>query len=148
MSFIPSESDIQRLIAAQPLRQMQRLAELLGWKGLRLEWGRIPDVEHANPELRGQVFIYYMTTDEKFNLQINTYPHGQARRHQATVKAERYGIIHTDWQHFELSNDEEGVIQLAEALKPILKRSNFKDRAWRKDFATQNPHLVHRKRRR
>ena len=148
MSFMPSDSDIQRFIAAQPLRPIQRLAELLGWRGLRLEYGRIPDDEGTEEELRGRLFVYYMTTDEKFNLQINTNPHGQTRRHQATVKAERYGIIHTDWQTFELPDDEEGLVLLAEALKPFLKRSHFKDRAWRKHFAAKNPHLVHSRRRR
>ncbi|MFN0020220.1 MAG: hypothetical protein ACKVP0_18315 [Pirellulaceae bacterium] len=127
---------------------MQRLAEFLGWNGLRLEYGRIPKDERTKAELRGQIFIYYMTTDEKFNLQINTNPHGQTRQHQATVKAERYGIIHTEWQHFELPDDEASLVRLAETLKPLLKRSNFKDRDWRKEFAAQNPHLVHSKRRR
>ncbi len=148
MSSLPSDSETQRFLSAQPLRQMQRLAELLGWNGLRLEYGRTPNDERFNEEIRGHLFVCYMTTDEKFNLQINTYPHDQTRRHQATVKAERYGIIHTEWQHFELPDDEASLVRLAETLKPLLKRSNFKDRAWRKEFAAQHPHLVHPKRHR
>lgn len=145
---MPYDSNPQQFIAAQPVLKMQRLAKLLGWNGLRLEYGRTPNDERFNEEIRGRLFVYYMTTDEKFNLQINTYPHGQTRRHQATVKAERYGIIHTGWQHFELPDDEASLVRLAETLKPLLKRSNFKNRAWLKGFAAQNPNLVLPKHRR
>jgi hypothetical protein len=87
------------------------------------------------------VVVYYATTDPKFFIQINTYPHGQIRRHQATVRADRYDIFNVGWHDFELHDDERQFTAEAERLEPWLFRTQFKDRKWRKRLAEQNPDL-------
>ena len=83
-----SDPDLRRILTAQPLAKMQSFAALLGWKGLRLECVLLDDAEASRANVPHGVVIYYMTTDDKFHIQINTYPHGQVRLHQATVKAQ------------------------------------------------------------
>jgi len=143
-----SDTEIQRVLERQPLTKMQLFASLLGWNGLRLEHVRLPDKEQASTGVG--VVIFYMTTDPKFNLQINTFPHGQYRRHRATVNAERYSIIHVGWHDFELADDDQSLLVEAERLKPWLYRPQFKRRNWCRQFINAHPELAipHLKRRR
>ena len=127
--------ELVRTLERQPLLRMQRFAELLGWRGLQLDCIRDPKVE-------GGVFISYMTSDWKFNLQINTQPHGQMRFHAATVKAERYRFSGLPFQSFELFDDEGCLQKEADRLRPLLARRNFKTPAWRRRFAAEHPKLV------
>jgi hypothetical protein len=143
-----SDGDIQRILSVQPLYRMRLFASLLGWKGLQLEhfrWKQEDDHESALG-----VAIYYTTTDVKFNLQINCQPHGQIRHYRATIKADRYGIISVGWHDFELHEDDQRLFAEVERLKPWLRRDQFKDRAWRRQFIAQHPELAypHSKRRR
>ena len=135
-------SDIQRTLATQPLARMQQFAELLGWRGLRLGHVRLCDDEAARADAPDGMVIFYQTTDEKFNLQINTYPHGQCRQHRATVKAERYGIRHVGWHEFELLDDPDKLRQEADRLRPWLDRRLFRDAKRRRQFKLAHPELL------
>lgn len=141
--YVIDDAELKRVLAAQPLAQMRRLASLLGWNGLCLWHFRVHKSDPYCDRVAGGAIIYYMTTDEKFNLQINVQPHGQTRIHSATVKAERYGIINVDWHEFELPEIDQDLLRLAERLKPFLLRGNFKNRCWRRKFAEAHPLLVY-----
>ncbi len=132
----------REIVARQPLARMQYFASLLGWRGLRLFSHRIP-AEAIVPEVNipDGIVIYYCTSDVKFSLQINANPHGQTRFHSATVRADRYGILHTGWHPFELFDDEEPLIAEAQRLKSNLGRHLFRDRQWRWSLALQHPEL-------
>ena len=132
----------REILAQQPLARMRHFASLLGWRGLRLFSHRIPE-EALGPEVNipDGIVIYYDTSDLKFSLQINTFPHGQTRFHSATVKADRYGILHTGWQPIELFDEDEPLMAEAQRLQPLLGRHLFKDRQWRWSFALQHPEL-------
>ena len=123
------KSQIPAYIATKPLGRIRRLAAALGWRGIQISWsyacgdGQVPTP--ATP-----IHVTYLTPDPKFNLQINENPLGQSRRHSATVKADRYGIVNTGWVQFELPDDDESLARLAETLQPLLRRDNFRDRRW------------------
>jgi hypothetical protein len=137
-SAMTSDTELRPLLREQPLQRMRWFAALLGWRGLQL--GSVCDFVVREGEKIPVVVIYYYTTDAKFFLQINTFPHGQTRTHRATVRADRYGIFHVGWRDFEL-NDDGAVLEAAERLKPWLGRRNFKDRKWRRRLATEHPEL-------
>ena len=137
-----SDVDLHRLLAAQPLLRMRCLASLLGWNGLQLEYVRVQDSEAHSQLPHDTVVVYYLTTDAKFNLQINTYPHGQSRFYEATVKAERYGISHVGWHQFELPDDDDLLVSTAATLKPWLYRPHFKDRQWVRQVLRENPNMA------
>lgn len=131
--------DVQRILATQPLLRMRQFAELLGWRGLRLGYVLLRDDEATPANAHGGVVIFYQTTDEKFNLQINTYPHGQCRQHQANVKADRYGILHVGWHEFELFHDHDRFCQEAERLRPWLDRQMFRNPIRRRQYLREHP---------
>jgi hypothetical protein len=137
-----SDADLHRLLASQPLSRMRHLASLLGWNGLQLEYLRVRDSEANSKVPQNTVVVFYTTTDSKFFLQINTYPHGQSRTHQATVNAERYGITSVGWHQFELPDDEDLLVTTAEALKRWLYRPLFKDRQWVRQLLKENPNMA------
>lgn len=120
---------------------MQQFAELLDWRGLRLRYVCLREDEAARAIVPSGVVIFYQTTDDKFNLQINTYPHGQCRQHQATVKAERYGIGHVGWHEFELFDDDDAVRHEADRLRPWLDRRMFRDVDRRRQLLIAHPEL-------
>lgn len=134
-----SPSELQKLLADQPLGRLQALAAGLGWKGLQLLSHVVPDVELARLNLKTQAILWYETSDEKFNLQINIHPQGQTRHYQAIVKAERYGISVTDWHPFVLPDRLDAIEALTDQLKPFLLRSTFKNPAWCKRFLQRHP---------
>lgn len=136
-----SDRELKRILNAQPLAQMQHFARELGWKGLRLEHACLSDDEASKAGVGSGVVIFYATTDPKFFLQINTWPHGQFGTHRATVRADRYGVFHVGWHEFVLHDDERLLAMEADRLKPWLFRRQFKDRKWRKVLAQQNPQL-------
>ena len=145
--FVISHVQLQEVLSVQPFARMRRFAEQLGWRGLRLEYFRLWD-DNECPEITQRVVIYYITTDEKFNLQINTQPHGQTRVHSAVVKAQRHGIIHTPWQDFELFEEDALLQGEVERLRPWLYRENFKNRAWRRRMEAEHPLMFYPRKRR
>jgi hypothetical protein len=138
-----SDIELHRILDAQPLPRMRFFASLLGWNDLQLEYVRLPEDEAQRGSVCGCVVIFYMTTDPKFNLQINTYPHGQCRHHRATVKADRYGIINVGWHDFQLCEDDTRLCADVERLTPWLRRDQFKDRAWRREFIAKHPEFAY-----
>lgn len=136
-----SDSEIRRVLEGQPLGRMRLFASLLGWNGLQLEHVRLPEGSVAVDGNVG-VLVYYMTTDPKFNLQINVHPSGQARHYHATVKAERYRITNVGWHDFELTDDNQSLLAEAEQLKPWLYRPQFKNREWCREFIKAHPKMA------
>ncbi len=136
-----SHGELQRIRSAQPLGRMRDLAARLGWRGLELEHVRLRDAEAERANIANGIVIFYMTTDLKFNLQINTYPHGQCRTHRATVKADRYGIVNVGWHDFVLHDDDSALDQEIARMHPWLYRSHFKDPVWRRRLAREHPEL-------
>jgi hypothetical protein len=134
-----SDQQKQEILERQPLQRMQYFAALLGWRGLQLESVRLPEVS-AKDNIPDGIVIYYATTDRKFFLQINTWPHGQTRKYSATVRADRYGIPNIGWHPFELFED--GRIESeTQRLMAILHRKLFKDGLWRRQLALRSPEL-------
>jgi hypothetical protein len=127
-----SEIDRQQFIAQQPIRRMQEFARLLDWNDLRFCPLRRPESSHG-------YFAFYGTTDEKFNLQIGQRSDLGENGYTASVIAERYGISFVPHQPFTLFDDSAELQAEANRLRPLLTRSNFKNRDWRRWFADQYP---------
>ena len=132
--------DQRRILGARPIHRMRWFASLLNWHGLQLEWVLPHDVmeQTAVPDL----VVYYMTTDPKFNLQINEVSSGQSITHQATIKAYRYGIRHVDWHAFTLSDDNAELMSEADRLRPYLDRSLYRNREWRTELKLRHPEIM------
>jgi hypothetical protein len=129
-----TNSELQRVLAAQPVARMQRIAAMWGWHGLRL-WSV------RDSQVAGGAILWYMTPDEKFNLQINQHPIGQSRTYRATVKAERYEIVNTGWHDFELFDDDAALVAEADRLHCWLDRRRLKDRVLRTRFLAEHPEV-------
>jgi hypothetical protein len=130
---LPMREDHRRILNAKPLARMRQFAALLGWHGLELGYIRFTPEEirkYDAPE--SGIIVDYMTTDLKFNLQINEVLNGQSTSHQATIKADRYGIINIGWHPFELSEDDAKMKEEAERLRPWLDRRLYKNAKWRR----------------
>jgi len=116
------------ILMTKPHARMRRFAELLNWRGLQMEW-----IIYAREEIAWQsvpepyVVTYYITSDVKFNLQINEKPDGQSLTHQATVKADRYGIRDVGWHPFTLFDNDKELLGEAERLRPWIDRRTYKD---------------------
>ena len=84
----------------------------------------------------GRLLVFFQTTDEKLHLQINPHPIGQSKHFRATVIATRYGfpLNAVGFHDFSLTGSDDNLRLIAEKLKPILSRSNFKNKEWRKRF--------------
>lgn len=124
----------QSFVASQPVRRLQELARLLGWNDLRLEC--FPIVSPLFP--RGY-FALYSTTDSKLSLQIGPRADLGPNSYSIAVVASRYGIVAAPHQSFTLPASDESLAAEAQRLSPWFARANFKDRAWRKRFAVENP---------
>lgn len=146
ITFMPANPSIQAILQSQPVRRMQWLARLWGWNDLRLEYVLL----QGDAPTLSAVCIYYMTTDDKFNLQINQRRLNEIAPYQATVKASRYGIANNGWHEFSLPDDDLLLRAEAERLRPALERQKFKSPAWRRRFADENPKclMIHNYRRR
>jgi hypothetical protein len=107
----------------KPYFALTEFAESLGWRGLRM-W------QHVD---KGQIITWYATTDQKFFLQINEHPVGSTTRHAAAVFARRYNLC-TPWNTFGISDKS-----AAQRLSGWLRRSNFRDRTWRRAFRRDHP---------
>lgn len=83
-----------------------------------------------------------MTPDLKFNLQVNENPIGQSVTHQATIKADRYGIRNIGWHHFTLFDDDNELSCEAERLRPWLDRNLYKNRRWLREFKAKHPDML------
>jgi hypothetical protein len=119
------------ILGAQPIFELRRFAELLGWRGLRLVHVTLDD---------GRLVIFYQTTDEKLHLQINPHPLGQATHYRATVIATRYGfpLDAVGFHDFSLTGRDDDLQLTAERLKAILSRRNFRNKEWRKRLKLAN----------
>ena len=114
---------------AKVLNELQRLAELLGWRGLR-------EFHHSYGPI-----IWYETPDRNLHLQINANPQGQGqtKEFEATVVAVRYGFSPSAVCFHRFSLTAETVTAAAERLRPVLARSNFRDRQWKRFLASRAP---------
>jgi hypothetical protein len=137
-----SEVARQKFIAQQPIQRMQHFARLLGWNDLRF-------CPFRRPESPDGFFVFYGTTDEKFNLQIGQRTDLGEKHYAAAVIAERYGISFVPHQPFTLCDDPAELLAEANRLRPLLARSNFKNPQWRRWLAEQHPTwIMHRYRQR
>ncbi|MFO0916220.1 MAG: hypothetical protein U0795_24895 [Pirellulales bacterium] len=141
----------RRIYDSKPIERMRRFARLLHWRGVQLErilftaeqitaW----DVPSAG------IITYYVTTDLKFNLQINEMDTTPPFTHQATVNADRYGIRSVGWHPFTLFDEDERLRFEADRVRPWLDRNLYKDRRWLGKLRREHPEflLPSRKRRR
>ena len=131
--------ELQRVLATQPYARIRRFAEELGWNGIRQLHVLLGENEARLASIASGIVLFYVTTDEKFNLQINPRDHGQSRLFRATVKACRYGITSIGWHDFELFADENLFRREVERLKPFLYRPYWRDRKWRYRLVKENP---------
>ncbi len=140
-----------RILTSKPIARMRWFASLLNWHGLELSHHIFSSDEIARWNFHASgILVTYMTPDLKFNLQINENPVGQTVTYQATIKAERYGIVHIGWHPFTLFNDDNALRREAERLSPWLDRRSYKNRKWLRNFEAQHPEMLlsSRKRRR
>ena len=128
---------------SKPIGRMRWFASHLNWRALQLE--RIifsqDEIEKWNVPDSG-IITYYMTPDLKFNLQINETPNGQSCTHQATIKADRYGIGNIGWHPFTLHEDDASLLGEVERLRPWLERNQYKNRKWLRQFKSEHPELL------
>jgi hypothetical protein len=139
--FIDSEQ--ARELAAKPIARMRWFASLLNWRGLQLEklLFTSDEIERCNlPASR--IVAFYMTTDWKFNLQINENPIGQCVTYQATIKADRYGIKNIGWHPFTLFADDGKLKDEVERLRPWFDRRLYKTRLWLREFKMQHLEML------
>lgn len=131
------------LVLSKPYWRMRQFASLLGWRGLVLSWTRITDEEAkcspTPPKTR--LFVYYVTTDERFRIQINELPAGQSRYYQAAIAPFHYRISQTEWHPFELFDNDAALIGEAERLRGFLHRQRFRDPVQRAAFKKAHPNL-------
>lgn len=137
-------NDEQRRISdSKPIHRMRYFASLLNWHGLQLERVSLSPEEVAELGISSPgIITYYMTTDCKFNLQINEAPIGQAVTHQATVKADRYSISSVGWHPFTMFDDDHELRCEAERLRPWLDRKLYRDRRWLRKFKDTHPSML------
>ena len=129
-----------RILSSKPIGRMRWFASLLNWHGLELSHHVFSSDEIARWNFHASgILVTYMTCDLKFNLQINEHPIGQIVTHQATIKAERYGIVHIGWHSFTLFEDDEELRREAERLRPWLDRKLYKSKAWLREFKARHP---------
>ena len=132
---------------SKPIARMRWFASLLNWRGLQLERVVFTDEQIAEWNVpQSGIVTYYMTPDLKFNLQINETPNGQSVTHQATIKADRYGIANIGWHPFTLNEENDSLRAEAERLRPWLERNNYKNRKWLRQFKRENPEMLLRTR--
>ncbi len=130
---------------------MRWFASLLNWHGLQLEQVLLSSEEPAELTTPAPgIITYYMTPDRKFNLQINEVPVGQAMTHQATIKADRYGIKNVGWHAFNMFDGDDELRCEAERLRPWLDRKLYRNSRWLREFKSTHPSMLlpSRKRRR
>jgi hypothetical protein len=136
-------SDQTRILASKPIARMRWFASLLNWRGLKLERTIFSADEIRKWDLPSSgIIAFYMTTDWKFNLQINENPIGQSFTHQATIKADRYGILHIGWHPFNLFDDDSELRGEVERLRPWLDRKLYKNHKWLREFRLQHPEML------
>ena len=120
-------SEISAYLASKQHNCLHDLAAALGWHGLQRLTCTVPGS-------KTWPVVFYETTDPKFNLQINEVPSNDRIEYQATVKAERYGILHTQWIRFELPDNPDAFTAALSRLQPLVQRVNFKNRLWLRDI--------------
>lgn len=132
----------QRLLAHKPIESVQRFAEMLHWNGIEMDWVLFTpeEIEKWNVPSSG-LLVWYLTTDLKFNIQVNETPPWEAVGHQASIVARRYGIRDVGWHPFNLSHGHELESEV-ERLRPWLDRRNFKNPKWRREFKRRHPELL------
>jgi hypothetical protein len=139
----------RRIFASKPIERMRRFAALIHWRDLQLERIIFTQDEISEWDLpRSGIITYYVTTDDKFNLQINELDATSPFTHQATIKADRYGIRNIGWCPFTLSDDFDKLKMEAERLRPWLDRGLYKNRSWLREFKREHPEFLLPSRRR
>jgi hypothetical protein len=133
----------RRILNSKPLARMRQFASLLGWKGLQLEYVTFSaeEILKYNCPTTG-IIAHYMTTDLKFNIQINESPVDQCITHQATIKADRYGICNIGWHSFKLFENDQQFMEEVERLRPWLDRRLYKNAHWRREFKHKFPEML------
>jgi len=132
----------RRIFNSKPIERMRRFVRFLHWSGLQLERILFTTDEIAKWNVAPSgIIAYYMTTDAKFNLQINELDIAQPFTHQGTVKAERYGIRDVGWHPFTLFEDVERMKLEAERLRPWLDRKSYKNRQWIRKVKREHPEM-------
>lgn len=131
------------IIDSNPIERIRRFAGLLHWRGLRLERILFTDDQVGQLNLPSSgIITYYMTTDLKFNLQINELSKTPVFTHQATIKADRYGIRDIGWHPFTLFDNDEKLQAEAERVRPWLDRNLFKDTQWLSNLKRKHPQFL------
>jgi hypothetical protein len=134
MTSPPTAPDRQSFLASQPTACLQEFARQLGWNDLRLEC--FPIVSPLFPQ---GYFALYSTTDSKLSLQIGPRADLGPNCYSIAVVASRYGIVAAPHQSFTLFDSPAELQTEIERLRPLFARVNFKNPAWRKTFARENP---------
>jgi len=130
-------AEVQRLLQKRPLFRIQEFGERLGWRGLRMQHLWLSKQDGPLPP--GGIIVWYETTDARFHIQINESPCGQSETHAASVIAERYGLVPTEFYEFSLGNDDQQLQVEADRLAPYLARANFKSKPWRNQLRKAQP---------
>jgi hypothetical protein len=123
-----------------PLMLLREFASELGWQGLQqYQFALTPDICGSYPV--GTIITSYITSDEKFNLQINENPVGQKRTYQATIFAVRYGLGPMGW-HPIVIDGRQSAINEAARLKPVLSRAILRNPKSRRTFVREHSDLL------
>ena len=124
----------------EPNELVRVFAAHLGWHGLFCHSFAL-NQENCGSVSPGTLVRTYWTTDKKFHLQINASPVGQETTYQATIIAERYGLLPIGWQTLALHNLENAKAE-ADRLKPYLSRSVLRNGSSRRRFVREHVHLL------
>ena len=125
---------------------VKRFAALLGWNGIqRKRMSLEPHIYVSLPP--GTVATYWSTTDSRFFIHINQSIAGQFGAYRVCVVPDRYDIGPTDFVDCRFANAVEAANE-AKRLAPLLARTHFRDRIWRRRYLERNPtKLLHPKKR-
>lgn len=141
----------QRILDTRPLARMRPFAAMLNWRGLQLERLIFTPDQIAKWDVPASgIITFYMTTDWKFNLQINELNAGSGFTHQGAVKPDRYGLRATDWIPFTLYEDDDALRREADRVRPWLDRRIYRNRESLRALKLAHPEMLvgSRKRRR
>lgn len=132
-----------RFVRAKPRYQLQRFAELLGWRGLQQYHVVLPAAQVQKWSIPAPgVIVYYATPGTRFFLQINEASADDKLPYKATVIPDKFGMRAIGWHPFTLPADDLQLEAEAARLRPYLDRGLFKSRQWRRRFKREHPELL------